>query len=391
MKFAFLVLIYVLTALSSFTYVLEPIALKEIYKSGEICFTTSIEISDYSYPDIILERPIDITNDEKGNVYVLDYRASDIKKLDKHGEILEIIGRPGRGPGDFHRPSLMTYSKGQLFVYDQGNQRLCGLTSKGEYIKSVNFSLMDGSIRKIDSLPHGDIVIEREKTYYEDPERPQKCILEIYSSELEYKKTVYSQDIWRNRFITTPKTTNIPQPYPSLVYWDISPDGKIIIGFSNEYKIEIYDPSKGRLYSFSHDYKPVKVTKDDKERFFSNLTSVSSEGIKINGAPEYIKKKISFPKYKPAFINILVDPEGNILVTKYRNEGQTHIHFDAFDSKGDFINEVKVRGDVPFPYLSSMMSFSNSYLWSVKLDQNGLANIIKYKIFFCKKITKEEK
>lgn len=200
--------------------------------------------------------------------------------------------------------------------------------------------------QKIRDLPNWDIVIAMEKIYFREPDKPQDCLIEIYSPNLEKKRTVYTQQVWHNKFMRIENMgTNIIQPFSPLVYWDVSPEGKVVIGYPKNYEIEIYDSEKGEISSFTHSYEPIKVTDKDKEMFFAGMT-YSTGGVVKQGVPDYIVKNTEFPKYKPAFKHILVDSEGNILVWAYRkNRKEESRFFDAFDPEGNFIGNVQIIGE----------------------------------------------
>lgn len=360
-------------------------SLADLYRIGKIRFLPELTIDDGSMPeDVFFQSPYSITGDNEENIYVCDYRANNIKKFSASGKFVKIIGREGQGPGEFSSPFRATFAKDRLVVWDMRNMRLCALSADGEFIKAVKIDLFSGNPRKLRSLPNGDIVIQKERVFFGDLDKPQECTIEVLSPGLERKKIIYSHNIWRNKYIRQPRATNIPQPYASLVYWDVSPDGRIIIGFSEKYEVEIYDRTGEKLTTFTHSYEPLKVTNEDKKEFFSSLMGgsvVGGQAIKrTQGAPDYIKKNAEFPSYKPAFNNIIVDSEGNILVFPYRKMRQEmYRYFDAFDSEGNFIANVQVVGDVPFPARSGE-SFLGRYIWTRRTGEDGLTKVIKYKI-----------
>ena len=209
--------------------------------------------------DIFFERPLGVVCDTEGNVYVPDYRANNIKKFDSNYKFLKIIGRKGKGPGEFDMPYDIAVTKDRLFVWDMRNRRICVLTTDGKFIKQRPVFNQVGRPQKMRPLPNGDVVIEMEQIFFQDLNKPQRCTIEIYSPDLERKKIVYTQDIWRNKYIRGDfGTTNVIQPFSPGVYWDITPDGKIVIGYSEKYEIEIHDSAKGKVGSFSHNYEPVE-------------------------------------------------------------------------------------------------------------------------------------
>jgi hypothetical protein len=89
---------------------------------------------------------------------------------------------------------------------------------------------------------------------------------------------------------------------------------------------------------------------------------------------------MKFPEFKPAFDNIVVDSDGNILVCTYgKNEKERFKFFDAFDPKGNFIASVRIESD------RSFLSFrytqiANGCFWVRESDKDGYQKIVKYRI-----------
>ena len=381
-RFKFIFIAFVcLTAIIVFIFPADQKSLSNIYQKGKIRLIAELILDDNSMPeDVYFEAPVDLTFDTENNIFVCDYKSHDIKVFDISGKFIKTMGRKGQGPGEFQMPFNLAFAKDRLVVWELRNRRLSVLKSDGEFVKSIQVSSTEGWPRKIRSLPNGDFIIERIKSFVKDNKKPQECNIEIFSPNLEYKKTIYNQEFWENRYITSPSLRNVPQPFAAKVYWDVSPDGKIIVGFSEKYTIEIFDSEKGRLSSFNHASDPIKVTKNDKEKWFSGITTTTPNGIK-QGAPDHIVKNTKFPKYKPAFRYILVDGEGNILIFGHQKKSFEDIrYFDAFDPKGNFISNVQVVGDVFFPSSFSGVYIRGKFFWFRKTDEDGLFKIFKYRI-----------
>jgi len=166
-------------------------------------------------------------------------------------------------------------------------------------------------------------------------------------------------------------------PFSPRVYWDVSPTGKIVIGYSKNYEIEIYGIDGEKISSFRHAYTPEKITNEDKKKVFASIGIFSVGEIKM-GADDFIVKNTEFPKIKPAFKQMKVDSEGNILVRGYRkNRDEEARFFDAFDSQGNFLGNVQIIGEIGFPHYSVIR---NRTFWLQKSDEEGLIKIIKYRI-----------
>jgi len=355
-------------------------SLADIYRTGKIRLIKELTIDDKSLPqDVFFESPAKLAFDADNNIYVSDYRSTNIKMFDPSGKFVKTLGREGQGPGEFQGPYYMSISKDRIAVYDLRNRRISILKPDGELTKHLQISIEEGRPAKIRPLPNGDFVFAMQKTYYRDLDKPQEYTIEIYSPELVRKKTLFSQEIWENRYIQTPHFTNVPQPFAALVYWDVSPDGKIIVGFSENYTIEIYDSEKGKLSSFSHPYEPVKITEQDKKTWFAQMTSAGPNGV-TQGAPDYIVKNTTFPKHKPPYQYILADSEGNILVFPYQKDNEKNVEgFDAFDPQGKFIGNVQIEGNVIFPHFG-WVNFRENCFWFIEQDEEDLYRIVKYRI-----------
>jgi hypothetical protein len=354
--------------------------LADLYRKVTIKLVPVATIDETTLPkDVFFQAVTDVACDPRGNVYVCDYKANHVKKFDAAGRYLKSIGRQGQGPGEFDMPFHIAATANHLFVYDLRNQRLTALTVEGDYKKSIPLIVGAGRPDRMSSLPSGDLVVGWETIFYEDRSRPQEYSIRIYSPELDLRKTVYSRDIWRNKYMEIEGLfTNIIQPFSPLVSWDVTADGKIIVGFQKEYQIEIHDPAQGKIGSFIHSYEPVRVTDKEKEEFFAGMTFGSSQGEMKRGAPPAIIKNTTFPKEKPAFYNILADSEGDILVFPYRsNKEEWGKYFDAFSPEGKYLGSVKIEGSDPFPQTASIR---DGAFWAAKHDDEGLVRIVKYKI-----------
>ncbi|MCJ7580379.1 MAG: 6-bladed beta-propeller [Candidatus Aminicenantes bacterium] len=353
-------------------------SLTDLYKTGKASLNLELRITDENLPEgTFFQNPMEMTGDQEGNIYVVDYRAHHIKKFDADGIFLKLLGREGEGPGEFMGPHRITFAKDKLAVYELLGRRLNTVDSDGNYIQNVLMNIGEGSLRGILTLPNGNIVVEKRKSYFWTEDRPQDCMLFLFSPDLESLHRIYEHKIARNKYITDPVRTNVPQPFYADMCWTTTPDGKIVIGFSETYEISLYDPEKGELFSFSHTYKPVKVTKQDRDKWFSGITYNRGSEI-FQGAQDFVIKNTNFPKNKPPFHDIKVDPEGNILVfINSLDSVSDFTFFDAFDPKGHFINRVEVVGDFKF---QKNMPRIGKFFGAIATDEDDLYQISLYTI-----------
>ncbi len=357
----------------------------DVFKTGKIRFIPLVAITDEAMGGkAFFSQPTDLALDDKGRVYVSDGKANDIKVFDAAGSFVKTIGRSGQGPGEFTFLWESEFSRGRLFVRELISKRATIFDAEGKFIKSVP---EEGPFRwrSMAALPDGRILVQKELINFNDKSAPQEFVLDLHSADIAFIKTIYRHEIRRNKFIRDPVAANVPIPFAANVHWAVLPDGKIAIGYSESYEIEIHDPDKGKVASIKHAYEPVEVSAADKKDHFDrmtiNTTLVGDDGSRASGikkgAPDYIIKNTEFPKFKPAFNNIRADAQGRIWVQlSERINEKDGPRMDVFDRAGIFIGSVVITGGL-FPY---HMAPVPEGFWTLKVDSDGEWSAVKYGI-----------
>jgi hypothetical protein len=361
----------------------DLVPLSELYKTGKVRLEQEYVLGDDDMPeDLFFESPSTVACDPEGNIYVVDSGAKNIKKFDVNGNFLKTIGREGQGPGEFGGLYYSTFAKDRLIVWDSGNRRLCAFEPDGEFINSANISYEEGFVRKLRGFPSGEIAVEKEKTYRKEPDKPQTCTIDLYSPDLKFIRTIYKRELWRKKYIRTKDygISTLYFPYSADVRWDVTPDGRIIIGFSADYELEIYERSGKKIFTISHVFKLSEVTEKDKKDYFDSI-SFYRMGERLKEIPEYVTKYTEFPKHKPVYDNILADADGNIwVVLNGEKKDENGIVFDAFDPEGEFISRVQIEGDILLPSNRNAYIVHNRSLLLLKTGMDDLYHLIRYKI-----------
>jgi hypothetical protein len=361
----------------------DSVQLTSLYKTGKIRLEQEFVLGDDALPgDVFFDNPSTVTCDREGNIYVVDSGATNIKKFDGLGKFLKVFGREGQGPGEFGRLYFSAFAGDHLVLWDSGNRRLCAFAPDGEFIDSTNIPYDAGSVRKLRGLPTGDVLVEMEKTFRSEPDKPQECRIDLYSKDLQFVRNIYERNLRRMKYIRTKEygTSVLYFPYSADVQWEVTPDGHIAIGYSEDYDIEIFDSSGKKVLTFTHTHEPVNVTEKDKKDFFDSI-SFYRMGERLKDPPEYITKYTEFPPHKPVYKNILADEEGNIWVLLNREKGdEDGKTFDVFDPAGKFIARVQVDGDATFPDNRNAYILHKRSLLLIVTGADDLYRIIRYKV-----------
>ena len=84
----------------------------------------------------VLKRPTGLARDpQRGQIYVADTRAHDIKVFSDDGNLLKIFGQRGEGTGEFNAPTYLTFSADKLYVTDTLNSRIQVFDLEGKVVK----------------------------------------------------------------------------------------------------------------------------------------------------------------------------------------------------------------------------------------------------------------
>jgi len=112
-------------------------ALQIDYK-GEYKYITpaySSSFGSHGTGDGLVAAPGDLTFDSAGNIWLIDQGNNRVEKFNPKGEFLAKFGSYGTGNGQFHMPSAIAIDeKGNLWVADTENSRIEELAPDGKYL-----------------------------------------------------------------------------------------------------------------------------------------------------------------------------------------------------------------------------------------------------------------
>ena len=348
---------------------LSTAAEKDIDKQTSLRLKEIERIDFRDLPENIdFTNPSQIAFNSKNQLFVTDTRAHNIKIFNAEGQFLKVIGREGKGPGDLNRPSCITFNWKYIIVWELGNYRFSLFSEDGEFIRHFK-PKHPTVVWKLKSLGNGQVVFETRQGYCEN----EKSVLYILDNKLEKGEKFYSHTIKREHYENKIQD-DIKIPFGPIVSWDVIGENKIVIGYQEEYKIDVYKPDKEKLFTIEHQSKRVKVTKEDKKEYFSSMVYMTN-GQTVQGAPPLIKKYADFPKYKPYYKNTVVTSENYIWVFLYTENNEKNL-VDIFDRDGKFAERIEFGKDLGYRPVFA----DDGTLWTVIEDEEGYNVIAQYKI-----------
>jgi len=368
--------------------------LAEIYKTGLVRLVEEVRINDNNLPESALfENPRGLAVAANGNVYVTDLAANHIKVFSPDGKFLRTLGHGGQGPGDLGFPESIEIAGDRIIVHELMNRRISILNLDGTFVKSAPFAPNDyyGWFMGMKSLHDGRLVVFVERGLAKGfsgrlPE-DQDLAIELFPADLEAARVIYEKKIRASRWAKNPETNALHRvrfPYHPNICLGVDPSGRLAIGDNAKYEIEIYDPDKGRISTFSRSYTPVKLEDRDKKAHFDKFVmAVFVDNVKkiLPKPPDYIVQLTEFPEFLPPYRGLIFDSEGNLWVHLYTQSRATNV-FDVFSPKGEFIHQIIVEGapiDASFTF-GYGRPFAGSLLWQIERDKEGFASLAKYRL-----------
>ncbi len=357
-----------------------------LFSSATVTISADLTVTDDSLSeDAFFQTPIGIAISTKGDVYVSDSQANHIKHFDAAGKLAGLIGRKGSGPGDLFSPGTIAAGAGRVCVWEAGNRRFSLFTAAGEFLKTFGPPQGFSRVLKVRMLPDGRVAALAVRDIFIDKENYQIATIFIRSPDDGSWKSTYERRIQIWKRVTEPAHFSVPFPFNATICWDVLPDGRLAVGYSESYELEILDPDKGDRTVFRTDHKPVIVTAKDKESHFASMTVaiVGSDGSvsRQSGAPDYIISNTSFPKNKPAFRDLTADDEGNIWVEPYlQNRGEEGKVFDVLEPDGTFISRVRISGGGTFPRHGRSSQVIGRAFWRIETGDDGYSKLVRYRV-----------
>ncbi|MCP4215788.1 MAG: hypothetical protein GY765_14140 [bacterium] len=115
----------------------EPTHVERNFVPLELVKEINQDIDDRNF----LAKPVALTVDDEGGLYVYDKRLIKIFKFDRNFKLVKTFAGQGRGPGELFGNSLpgqiLEFWRGNLYVSDDGNRKIVVFSKKGERVREI--------------------------------------------------------------------------------------------------------------------------------------------------------------------------------------------------------------------------------------------------------------
>jgi len=344
-------------------------SMQNLYSTGAVEFAEDLVFGSESDDDEgVLFGPAAICVDDEGYVYVLDFKMFCVKKYGPDGEFLLSFSRQGEGPGELAQAYEMTMTPdGRLVVFDGGNHRFTVFDGDGEYVDSHGFQ---GWVSKFQSTADGSFIILYNVMKEDWMEKGTFYRVALLGSDLTTETAIDSAYIKDSQIVHAADNsmTMVGNPFVARFMTVASPGGPIMVTRTSEYRVRILSSGLEPVREITRDAEREKVTDADREEYFEGFENSDENFVML------VRKKVSFPRLKPAISDLYVDETGHILVESYSDTGDDDTsYYDVFTPEGDFVNRVEMMS------LRSSACFKNGYLYMRKSYDDELPVVIRYR------------
>ncbi len=285
-----------------------------------------------------------VTNDDDGNVYLLDSQLNEVKIFDKDGAFVRTIGREGEGPGEFRFPSSVFFvPTGEVGVLQTAPAKIVLLTKDGEpagemptpKIEGEGFVSMSGARLAGDQL----VCMAQANNFNQEAGTfTQTVMLRGANTKGDIVATYYSEPrLWEfaNPVIDEMKWDTIQNR------WAVSPDGKVWgCPKHSEYEIHLWNPDGSLAKVITTEHSPHKRTEDEMNRVKSVWEVFTRQ------APN---STLKMQDYDKSIASIFTRDDGSLWVMNSKGARPTEAGvmgtFDVYDPQGRFVKQVSFKGD----------------------------------------------
>lgn len=258
-----------------------------------------------------LLRPLGVTSDDNGNVYVADSSNHRIVVFSVDGKVERIIGKEGTANGELNYPTAVAIFEAKLYVTDSGNGRILIFSKDGDYIRQIN-SLKKPEKTKDDEIEFKPVslTIDANENLYVTDGKGQRIL--VFNKEGQLTKTFGTAGAGNGQF-AYPNGLALDEKNKRIFVSDFANsriqvfnwEGKYLKQFRGQ---ELFMNPRGLAYNEQNDQLFIA------DIFEHRITIINSEGKLINhfGQIGSTPNKFHFP-------NGLFFLKGNLYVTDREN------------------------------------------------------------------------
>ncbi|MGH7467202.1 MAG: hypothetical protein ACRENP_04375 [Longimicrobiales bacterium] len=301
-----------------------------------------------------------------GRVFVADQRELAVYLADLNSRTK--LGGNGTGPKEYRAPvGIFTMRGDTAWIHDLLNRRLVAITPAG-VVAPITRDAAAGEIipAAVDTLGRlywdNNTTIRLKKR--EDPSAETGAIVRYTNAHIDTVAAIK---------VTGPVN---PGPFSTYDRWAIALDGRIaIVRNQDDYRVEWVD-ARGTVTNGARvNEQRIRVTNDDQSLYAQKLARREVRGggqAQVGGTQPVRPPAVNYPDQFPYAQKVLVSPNGQAWVHRFRHIKDEEPLYDVFDARGHRIARVAL------PARREVIGFGRRWLYAVRIDDDGLQWLERY-------------
>lgn len=311
---------------------------------------------------------VDATSE--GRMVVADRRANNIKVLRPDGTLLDTLGGPGEGPGEFQQLATVQVARGDsIFAYDVGRSQLTvfGPASPYDVSRIITLPGDEGFVVRLFAFErqfvgaYGGGIGRPDEGVQESPPftwqsfdeegNPADTVLQTPSGTMAIAST---EQGFRARTLPFGRTTQMTT----------GPDGRLYSGWTDSLHIRAHSLEGSSSIAASIATEPVPVTDADRDSVLSDVSS----GMRSVIAP-------ALPDTKPAFTELVLAADGRLWVRRpHEGPNADAAMWWVLDPDEQTIREARLPTDVEISVVQ------NGRVYGTTTTDVGAPAVVRYRI-----------
>lgn len=334
--------------------------------------------------DLFFSRMGEFIVDDDGNVFIEESAVGrkSIQVFDTDGNHLGIIGREGKGPGEFEEICCMEITSDKLYVYDSVQGRMSLFSTEALdflntfYIDRVNlpdsdqkgqfngnYSIMEKDKILMEFAPpvqFSENSVKIHSTYFYFDEEFQKISSKILRQEqVPHHWGYFEEHRIRETF-----------PFFEKPLMAVSQSGRIFTAMSNHFFIKELDQEGNYLQSFYYNHKRMEVSREDAYKSSNDMSRNIAESIEL-------------PPYWPVLNSMQFDDEERLWISTF-TEKEDQLKWWVLNTGGELLGTFHWQGDRygwPLRNAYDMKVIRNGYFYAREHNgETGAHTVVKYRI-----------
>jgi len=262
-----------------------------------------------------------------GEVYVLNFSEARIQHYDRDGQLKQIIGRKGKGPGEFTFPSQFTMFDDRLYVFDLLEGHLTMFDLDGHY--QHRLAVEEGDVEMV-KVRGGWIVATwglittngPAEVYWTDDRLEHKKVL------VRFENAGYSSGKWT--LTDGNQTVGYYSRIDTKPLLIASPDGnRAYLADNRAFKIHVIDTDTRRVsHVITRQHRAIPFDEE------WGMEGADEARRRFRSQVPNIRFEINRPEYFPAIRSMIFDPQGRLVVNRWRGRPDRNAHAIVIDDQG---------------------------------------------------------